>query len=72
MSYQTSLRTVRPGDPDFCVWDGSMIAGRAGVEISNKCPSEYKEILNKAIINGWVTPIAVVKDSELFWQEFSK
>jgi hypothetical protein len=49
-----------------------MVATRAGLEISNTCPSRHKQILSVAIINGWITPIAVVKDSELFWQEFSK
>lgn len=72
MSYKTSLRTLRPGDPDFCVQDGMMVATRAGLEISNTCPSRHKQILSEAIINSWITPIAVVKDSELFWQEFSK
>jgi len=67
VSYKTSLRTIRPGDPNFLVKDGSIMATRAGVEISNKCPSEYKELMNIAIINGWVSPLAVVRDAELVW-----
>lgn len=67
MSYKTSLRTIRPGDPNFLVKDGNMMATRAGVEISNKCPSKYKELLGEAIINGWVSPLAVVRNAELVW-----
>jgi len=45
---------------------------RAGFEISRSCPDQYKQIISQCIDNGWLKPVAYVKDCELFWEEFSK
>jgi hypothetical protein len=75
MTYKTStssLRTIRLGEPKFLIQDGLVMAPRAGFEISDKCPREYKLIINECLGNGWLKPVATIKDSELFWEEFSK
>jgi len=71
-SQPTSLRTIRPGDNDWYLVDGSMIAARASIEISDECPFTYKSIILQAIESGWLKSVATVKDTELFWEEFSK
>ena len=48
------------------------MAPRAGFEINDKCPREYKLIINECLANGWLKPVATIKDTELFWEEFSK
>ena len=48
--------------------DGMVIAPRAGFEISNSCPREYKMIIQKCINYGWLKPVATVRDNELFWE----
>jgi hypothetical protein len=45
---------------------------RASFEIDNSCPREYKLIISKCINNGWLKPVAHVKDHEKFWEEFEK
>lgn len=75
MTYKTktsSLRTVRQDDPNFMLDDGMVISPRAGFEINQECPREYKLIIQDCILRGWLKPVATVKDSELFWEEFSK
>lgn len=75
MGYKTktsSLRTIKQGDPKFTLQDGMVVAPRAGFEINTSCPREYKMIISECINNGWLRPVATVKDSELFWEEFSK
>lgn len=69
---QSSLRTIKKGDPKFILRDGFKIAPRAGVEISNECPREYRLIIATCMEKGWLKPFATVKDTELFWEEFSK
>jgi hypothetical protein len=69
---RSNLRTIKKGDPKFMLTDGLIVAPRAGFEISQSCPAEYKSIFITAINAGWIKPIATVKDSELFWEEFSK
>ena len=69
---QTSLRTIKQGDPNWHIIDGVYIAPRAGFEISLNCPKEYGKIINECIKYGWLKPVAIVKDHELFWEEFQK
>jgi hypothetical protein len=52
--------------------DGMVVAPRAGLEISENCSPYFKTIIEKAVLMGWLKPIAHVKDNELFWEEFSK
>lgn len=68
----SSIRTIRRGEKNFMLTDGLVMAPRAGFEISNSTPREYRQIISECIDNGWLKPVAYVKDVELFWQEFSK
>jgi len=67
-----AIRTIRSGEPKFIINDGLVMAPRAGFEIDQKCPREYKLILQTCIKHGWLKPIANVKDNELFWEELGK
>lgn len=63
--HKTSLRTLRPNNPDFILNDGILLSPRAGFEINQQCPREYKIILQECISYGWIIPIATVYDWEL-------
>lgn len=69
---QTSLRTIKQGDPKWMLTDGMVTTPRAGFEISNNCPKEYRTIIQECITYGWIKPVATVRDNELFWEEFQK
>jgi len=45
--------------------DGLMICPRAGFEINQLCPREYKMIISECINNGWLKPVAHVYGKEL-------
>ena len=60
-----NIRTIRPGDPKFMLVDGLIMAPRAGFEISQSCPAEYKSIFITAINAGWIKPVAHVYGKEL-------
>lgn len=66
------IRTVRKGDNGFIITDGLVATPRAGFELSNSIPRPYVKIISECIDNGWLKPVAHVKDSELFWEEFQK
>lgn len=68
----TKIRTIRHCDGDFMLRDGFFMSPRASFEIDNSCPREYKLIISKCINNGWLKPVAHVKDHEKFWEEFEK
>lgn len=59
-------RQLRPGDRNFYFSpNGIVTVPRAGFEISLKCPREYRLIIQECIDNGWLKPIAHIKDAEL-------
>lgn len=68
----SSIRTIRKGEKGFMLIDGMVVMPRAGFEISRSCPSSYKQIIAECIDNGWLKPVAYVKDHELFWESFKE
>jgi len=63
-----TIKTIRKDDPDFTIINGIVMAPRAGFEISNDCPRQYKLMIMEAIKNGWLQPIAYMKESEFVWE----
>lgn len=66
---KTNIRILRPGDPMFQIVGNMSIANRAGFEISDGCPNEYVGMLRRAINNGWIKPVAFIRDDELVWDK---
>ena len=57
--------TLRPGHEDFSFSpDGVTIVPRASLEISETCPAQYQKILYECWGNGWIKPIAYMRDTE--------
>lgn len=61
----SNIRTIRQGDAKFMLQDGLTICPRAGFEINEHCPREYKMIISECINNGWIKPVAHVYGKEL-------
>ena len=61
------IKTIRRGEADFMLQDGIVSCPRAGFEISQRCPKEYRQILMQSMSHGWIKPVAHVMDSELMW-----
>ena len=59
-----TFKTLRPGDPDFVMGNGILMAPRAGLEISNNCPDRYVSVIAECINNGWLKPVAHMRDTE--------
>ena len=61
----TNIKTIRQGNSKFMLQDGLMICPRAGFEINENCPREYRQIIAACIDQGWLKPIAHVYGKEL-------
>jgi len=61
----TNIRTIRQGDPKFTLTDGFVICPRAGFEINEQCPKDYRQMLKTALDLGWIKPVAHVYGKEL-------
>jgi hypothetical protein len=62
---KSKIKTIRQGDPKFTLVDGFVTCPRAGFEISERCPKEYREILMQALEYGYIKPVAHVYGKEL-------
>ena len=60
----SKIRTVRQGDSKFMLNDGLVICPRAGFEINENCPREYRQIIAACIDQGWLKPVAYLRGSE--------
>ena len=70
--HKSIVRTIRSSDPDFKIVDGFAIVPRAGFHILPECPQGYRQVINECIANGWLKPVAHVRDSELMWDHLSQ
>jgi hypothetical protein len=66
--HTSSIRTIRHNDDNFVIHDDMIMSPRAGFEISQRCPENYRDIIQECIGHGWLRPVAYMKDSELVWE----
>jgi hypothetical protein len=70
--HQSQVRTIKPGDPNFVITDGLVQTNRAGIEISQRCPSNYAKMITECIQHGWLKPVANVTERELIFMGLTK
>ena len=69
--HRSLVRKINSNDSDFQIIDGVTVASRAAIEITASCPREYQMILTQCIAQGWVKPVAYIRDPELMWDKLS-
>ena len=62
---KTNLITLKANDPDFLLRDKFVVSPRAGFEIDNRCPYNYRRVITECLQNGWLKPVATVYDHEI-------
>ena len=68
---QSRLRTIRHNDTDFMLHDDIVISPRAGFEISQRCPENYRSLIQECVDHGWLRPVATVYDYELTFDKLA-
>lgn len=66
------IKIIRQNDPDFHINDGISMAPRAGFEISSCCPYNYKDIIQECVRQGWLKPVAYMKETEYIWEKLGE
>jgi hypothetical protein len=57
--------TLRPGHEDFSFSpDGITVVPRACIEISQRCPENYRDLISECIGHGWIKVVANMRDTE--------
>lgn len=70
--HKSSIKTIKANHPAFIVTDGLITAPRAGFEINEKCPHEYRMIITECINRGWLLPVANITEKEFVIYGLSK
>jgi hypothetical protein len=63
--HQSQIRTIKQSDPRFHIHDKFITAPRAGFEISQRCPENYRDLIAECINHGWLKPVAYMTEREL-------
>jgi hypothetical protein len=71
-TYQSKIRTIKQKDPHFTIVDKFVTAPRAGFEISQRCPENYRDLILECINHGWLKPVAHVHERELIFMGLTK
>lgn len=71
-THKSEIRTIRQDDPRFRISDKFTTAPRAGFEISQGCPKEYRMIMQECIQRGWLKPVAYMTERELLFSGLSQ
>jgi hypothetical protein len=67
------IKTLKSGDNDFTFsHDGFTLTPRAAIEISQRCPENYRDLILECINHGWVKPVAHMKESEFVWEKLGE
>ncbi len=61
----SKIKTIKQDNPAFLIRDGIFVAPRAGFEIDQMCPENYRFIITECISKGWLKPIAHLTEKEL-------
>jgi len=69
---EKTFKEINQGDPDFMMTDGIKLVPRAAIKISQRCPNNYKKIIQDCISHGWLKPIAHIKESEYVWEKLGE
>jgi hypothetical protein len=69
-----TFKAVKYGDPVFTMIDdnGITICNRAGLEYSGNCPNSLILKVQEAIVNGWITPVAYMREKEYTWESLKE
>lgn len=68
-SNKNKIKQIKPNDPLWLIVDGLYLTPRAGFQINLNCPKNYRMIISECINNGWLQPVAYMRDNEHMWEK---
>jgi hypothetical protein len=69
---EKTFKKIKQGDNDFYMTDGLRITPRAAIEVSQRCPDNYKSLIMECMNHGWLKPVAYMKESEYIWEKLGE
>jgi hypothetical protein len=66
------VKRIQKSDDDFTFVHGHAVYSRASIEISAMCPSHMRMMIERAICDGYLKPVAYMKDTEYLWEKLAE
>lgn len=66
------VKKITKSDNDFTFVHGHTVYSRASLEISAMCPSHMRMVIERAILDGYLKPVAYMKDTEYMWEKLAE
>jgi len=67
-----TFREIKHSDPDFTMTDGIKLVPRAAFKVSQRCPNNYVSLIKECINQGWLQPVAYIKESDYVWGKIAE
>lgn len=65
-----TVKTIKQGEADFhFCHDGVTLTPRASLEISPVCPSQMRMMIERALVDGYLRPVAYMRQDEFMWEK---
>lgn len=63
---------IKQGDKGFKFVSGLVEYPRAAILVEDNCPYDVKLKLQQYVSNGWITPVAYVRENEYVWEKLKE
>jgi hypothetical protein len=63
---------IKQGDKGFKFLSGLIEYPRAAILVTDECPPSIRLELQHYVSNGWITPVAYVRESEYVWEKLKE
>lgn len=65
-----TVKVIKQGERDFHFsHDGITLTPRAGLEISPVCPTHMRSMIERALLDGYLKPVAYMRQDEFMWEQ---
>ncbi len=63
---------IKQGDKGFKFISGYVEYPRAAILVDDSCPARVRLELQQWVNNGWIMPVAYVKDKDFIWEKLQE
>jgi hypothetical protein len=63
---------IKQGDKGFKFISGYVEYPRAAILVTDECPARVRLELQQWVSNGWIAPIAYVREDEYMWEKLKE
>jgi len=68
----TKVLEIKQGDKGFKFMSGYIEYPRAAILVEDNCPYDVRLQVQQYVSNGWIAPVAYVRENEYVWEKLKE